>query len=143
MWIAGCREEDRQRNRLSELYLRFRTLYNRTVNTIQMYNIEFGEVYAEREKTDFQKLVDEALACYEECAGERIVWLRRPDGELPVRVDAGQMKQVISNILNNALVYTPENTKINISLTKEQGRESLKYPTAEAGLHRSYCKKHE
>ena len=46
-----------------------------------MYNIEFGEVYAEREKTDFQKLVDEALACYEECAGERIVWLRRPDGE--------------------------------------------------------------
>ena len=62
--IAGCREEDRQRNHLSELYLRVRTLYNRTVNTIQMYNIECGEVNAEREKTDFQKLVDEALACY-------------------------------------------------------------------------------
>ena len=132
--IAGCREEDRQRNRLSELYLRFRTLYNRTVNTIQMYNIEFGEVYAEREKTDFQKLVDEALACYEECAGERIVWLRRPDGELPVRVDAGQMKQVISNILNNALVYTPENTKIYISLTKEQGKGKLEISDSGSGI---------
>lgn len=132
--IAGCREEDRQRNRLSELYLRFRTLYNRTVNTIQMYNIEFGEVYAEREKTDFQKLVDEALACYEECAGERIVWLRRPDGELPVRVDTGQMKQVISNILNNALVYTPENTKIYISLTKEQGKGKLEISDSGSGI---------
>ena len=103
-----------------------------------------GEVYAEREKTDFQKLVDEALACYEECAGERIVWLRRPDGELPVRVDAGQMKQVISNILNNALVYTPENTKIYISLTKEQGKGKLEISDSGSGITPQLLpKKHE
>ena len=132
--VAEARDDESRFKKLSALFLKFRTLYNRTINTIQMYNVEFDVLKVNKTETEFGKLVDEALACYEECVGERIVWLKKPQGEVKVLVDFEQIEQVISNIINNALIYTSEDTKIYMSLTKEQGEGRLEIADSGSGI---------
>jgi len=42
-------------------------------------------------------------------------------GAVPVRVDAQRMQQVLANLLNNAVKYTPERGKILFNMTTEGG----------------------
>lgn len=54
-----------------------------------------------------------------------LVW-KKPQAKMPnVLADSSRLAQVITNLISNAIKYTPESGKVVVSLTKETG-ESLK-----------------
>jgi two-component system sensor histidine kinase KdpD len=90
---------------------------NRLVgDLLDMSRIESGALHPAREWEDIGDLVGGVLARMRPQLRGRPVHVRMPD-ELPlVWVNAGQIDQVLTNLLENALKYTPDQTPITIAV---------------------------
>jgi signal transduction histidine kinase len=81
---------------------------------------ESGTLKLRRELTDLAALIREILAGYQtesDTAGVRVE-MSLPEGELVIDVDPERIRQVISNLMNNALRYSPKNGLVKISLSR-------------------------
>lgn len=90
---------------------------------------ESGTLKLRREPTDLAALVREIAAGYQsqsDMAGVRVE-MSLPEGEMLLDVDPERIRQVISNLLNNALRYSPQNGLVRISLS-----ESISTPGKQA-----------
>jgi two-component system OmpR family sensor kinase len=68
-----------------------------------------------RKRVDVAELVGEAVQDARASAPERRIELHT-DGAVSVMGDPSQLKQVVSNLLRNALVHTPNGTDINVDV---------------------------
>ena len=81
-----------------------------------------GNIELEKEKVDIVQLLQQALAEHNETMSESTLQFRitKPDHPIPVVVDGKKMWRVFDNLIGNILKYSLENTRVYISLTKEQ-----------------------
>lgn len=84
-------------------------------NLLDMTRIEAGAIRLNSESCDVQDLVGCAMAAIEQRVGDRKVEIRLPDDLPPVPMDLVLMTQVLVNILDNALKYSPWESGIEIS----------------------------
>jgi two-component system sensor histidine kinase KdpD len=84
-------------------------------NLLDMTRIEAGAIPLNLEPCDFQELIGCALTPIEQRIGTRPVRVTLPE-ELPlVMVDLVLMTQVLMNLLDNTLKYSPQESDIRIS----------------------------
>jgi signal transduction histidine kinase len=57
-----------------------------------------------------------------------------PGPELPVRGDAGRLQQVVSNLVSNAIKFTPAGEQITIALTRDDARVRLEVSDTGKGI---------
>jgi two-component system sensor histidine kinase KdpD len=100
-------------------------------NLLDMTKLESGAVKVRKEMCDVEDLAGCALAAMERRLGDRRVDLRFPPMLPPVRLDMSLMTQVLVNLLDNALKYTPAESPIEISARAEG--ESLIIEVADHG----------
>lgn len=81
---------------------------------------EAGTMKLDRKPVDLCQLVSEAAEVYEFVAEEKGIRLRR-DLAAPcvVAVDANRLRQVVGNLLDNALKYTPNAGAISVSVRED------------------------
>jgi two-component system OmpR family sensor kinase len=77
-------------------------------------------------QVDLGALTDDAVADARVQAPTRPIDSERPDGPVFVHVDADRMRQVLANLIGNALTHTPETTAVHVRLERDTHR----------GLHR-------
>lgn len=84
---------------------------------------EAGMLRLEKEPTDLASLVDETLASFKPQADEAGVALTAgTEPNLPrIEIDATRIRQVLENLIANALRYTPRGGEIHLS-TQSQGQ---------------------
>ncbi len=88
-------------------------------NLLDMTRIEAGAVRLNLEPCDLQDLVGCALAALEpRLAGRKIV-VRLPEEPPPVRMDLVLMTQVLVNLIENCLKYSPAGSSIEITARTE------------------------
>ncbi len=98
---AACSEADR---------------LNRFVgNLLNMTRLEAGALQLRTEWYELQDLVGCALNALEQRIGPRPITTLLPDGLPPVMMDLVLMTQVLINVLDNALKYSPPGEEITIS----------------------------
>jgi signal transduction histidine kinase len=86
---------------------------------------ETGAMTLRREPVDLSDLVRQAVELYEDVAEERGVTIARQiEGDVSIPLDRNRMRQVLANLLDNAIKYTPEGGRIDISSTRD-GDEAL------------------
>ena len=86
---------------------------------------ETGTMALRRERTNLTDLVSQTVDLYEDLADDRGIAIdAQPDGELPVNVDRNRMRQVLANLLDNAVKYTPRDGRIEIAVAR-QGDEAV------------------
>jgi two-component system OmpR family sensor kinase len=76
-----------------------------------------------RKRVDLTELIAEAVEDARAAAPERQIRLK-VDGPATVMGDPAQLKQVISNLLRNALVHTPAASEIDVRIAS-QGQDAL------------------
>ncbi|ADI85238.2 sensor histidine kinase [Geobacter sulfurreducens] len=91
-------------------------------NLLDMTRLESGAIKLKRELSDVQDLIGCALAALERRIGERGIDVRlAPDLPL-VRIDMVLMTQVLVNLLDNALKYSPPDSGVEITARVDGGR---------------------
>jgi two-component system sensor histidine kinase KdpD len=88
-------------------------------NLLDMTRLEAGAVKLKRELCDVQDLVGCALAAIERRLGQRSIELDLPSDLPLVRMDMALMTQVLVNLLDNALKYSPPGGSIGVAAREE------------------------
>ena len=111
---------------MDELFARIEKASRRTLgladNFVQLARAESNEYRSE--EVDFQDLLFDATDEMWTLAKNKQIRLTTDiaDGEYPVRVDRGLMTRALTNLLSNAINYSPEGTRIacTLSITASQ-----------------------
>lgn len=86
-----------------------------------------GELTLQKERADLCVLVKECLDLYRHQAEAKEISLdlRLPAEPVECRIDTDRIRQVVTNVLDNAIKYTPEGKSILVELKRENGRVHL------------------
>jgi signal transduction histidine kinase len=94
---------------------------------LDIARIESGQLQLQIASCDLEHLVREIVQAHEVQAGEKGIELQLDLADLsgPVGLDRLQMTRVISNLLDNAIKYSPAKSRVRISLTQKGGEVIL------------------
>jgi signal transduction histidine kinase/putative methionine-R-sulfoxide reductase with GAF domain len=84
---------------------------------LDISRIQVGRLALERELTDLEPLVRGVVAAAQTRASQHPITLRT-DGALPALVDPLRLEQVVTNLLENAVKYSPEGSPIEVELAR-------------------------
>ena len=91
---------------------------------LDMTRIESGKLQLDRRPIDARAIVIDSVAALRSRIEQRHHALKMDLGEEPIVIDADptRLAQVVSNLVDNAAKYTPENGQIAVSLAREGGQ---------------------
>ena len=84
-------------------------------NLLDMTRLEAGQVSLKREVCDIQDLAGCAIAALEKRLGSRVVDVKLAENLPMVSLDMVLMTQVLINLLDNALKYSPPDSTVEIA----------------------------
>ena len=89
---------------------------------VDLTRVKVGKLRLEYQLVGLQPIIEEAVDAQRESADKKRVELISvlPGVPLQVEVDGGRINQVLTNLLNNAIKFTPAGGKVWVSLTADQ-----------------------
>jgi two-component system, OmpR family, phosphate regulon sensor histidine kinase PhoR len=123
--LAGALEDPANRRRFVEIIREHATRLARlTEDLLKLSRIEAGQLKLEFRPVSVTQLMESCVETAQLKAVPRQLALhvRLPEGLPPVRGDANSLQEVLQNLLDNALQYTPAGGKIEVSALCSDGR---------------------
>jgi signal transduction histidine kinase len=94
---------------------------------------ETGTMRLRRETTDIADLVRQTVELYEDVAEDKGVSIDIAiEGDVRADVDRNRMRQVLANLIDNAVKYTPEGGRVEIGARPEEG--GVRITVADTGI---------
>lgn len=92
-----------------------------TEDLLDIARIETGKLTLELERLDLQDAIEQAVGNVQARADRKRISLTvlMPSSSVAIEADAARLQQVLVNLLDNAIKYTPENGRIWIKMTLE------------------------
>lgn len=125
---ADRRKSDRHK---AEIVKRCAERMNRMIqDLLDLSSIEAGRLSLDVQATALAPVIQAAVdGCADAATAKRQhLDLKLPDGQIVVRCDGGRIIQVLSNLLGNAIKFTPAGGGLGVS-TESRGREVLVHVT--------------
>ncbi len=123
--LKGCKE------RAAEIYQESVRLNRLVTNLLEMTRLQAGTLTVNKEWCPVDEIIGAALSCMDDKLRNREVTTSISDDALLVPVDATLVQQVLVNLIDNAVKYTPEGSPIEISTI--QAEDSLLISVADRG----------
>ncbi len=103
---------------------RLRTLVD---HLLDLSAIEAGGVHLHLVPVDLARVVRDVVASFQPRAAERRITLhqRLPAGDVTARTDPERLTQILGNLLDNALKFTPAGGQVTVGLTAHRGLATL------------------
>jgi signal transduction histidine kinase len=113
---------EKQDEYLKDIYASGQHLLSLINDILDLSKIEAGRMELEPEDFDLPSAIDNALTLVRERAGRRGIMLGRAIDERvsTIRADERKVKQVLLNLLSNALKFTPEGGRIDVRATASE-----------------------
>jgi two-component system sensor histidine kinase KdpD len=108
-----------RRNFLQSIYEDADWLNELVENILQTTRFEAGKVKLNLEEEAAEEIITDAVTHVKKHALNYAINIKIPEEIILIRVDAILIRQVIVNLLNNAISYSPEGTIITISLFRD------------------------
>ncbi len=127
VWDEESRREflciiDEESDRLSELI----------GNLLDMSRLEAGELPVEPEPTDLQPIIEETAAEFQRMTGRHHIQVDLPRDVPLVMADSRRARQVLRNLVENAVKYSPDGGEIVISAQAKQ--DDLQVCVSDTGI---------
>jgi len=87
---------------------------------LDLQRIESGREAFHFERVDLREVLREGMALFTQAGGQHTLRLEVPDTLPPVQADKDRIRQVLSNILSNAIKFSPRGGEVTIG-TRQQG----------------------
>ncbi len=114
---------DKQQEMLTRASLKIHSLVDMASDLLDLSKIESGLITLEKKRIQFNELIHEQVIFHLETAGAKQIDIHfDPSPDLPpVHANQQNMEEVLSNLISNAIKYTPEGGKIHLTSTFENG----------------------
>ena len=89
---------------------------------LDVSRIETGRLEIRREPIDWPEFVADVVSHHHAIVGERRISLDLPRVQRTVQGDRDRLEQVLGNLLENAVKYSPEDSEVNVTITDEADR---------------------
>lgn len=122
--------DERHLERLEQDVARMERLVN---DLLDAGRLETGNLTLDRERLDLTALCEQA-AEEQMAASGRVVTLRLPNVPVEVEADAVRITQVLTNLLANALKYSPTEAPVSLTLSREHGVARVEVRDAGPGI---------
>jgi two-component system sensor histidine kinase KdpD len=111
--------ENNQTELLEEIDKASIRLNRQVENLLNMSRLETGMLKLKQDWCDINELIYTVIQKITQIKKEHIINFI-PDEKLPLfKLDAGLIEEIVQNLVTNAILYTPKNTFINISVSYE------------------------
>jgi two-component system phosphate regulon sensor histidine kinase PhoR len=123
--LSGALDEPANRRRFVEIIREHASRLARlTEDLLKLSRIEAGQLKLEFRPVSVTQLIESCVETAHLKAVPRQLALNVhvPEGLPPVRGDANSLQEVLQNLLDNALQYTPAGGKIDVSVASSDGR---------------------
>lgn len=112
---------DEQQKALEIVLRNINRLDNLIQDILDISRLESGAMKFISEKTDIPTLVNETIETMTFLASEKNIKINTHlESDLPkIIIDAGRIKQVMINIINNAIKFSKKDTQINLTIKKK------------------------
>jgi signal transduction histidine kinase len=94
-------------------------LQHLTADVLETTTIESGQAHYRPEPGDLRDVVSEAVQTARDANAGREIELRAPDGLVAVQMDAPRIRQVVTNLLENAVKSSPVDAPVVVTITTE------------------------
>jgi len=134
--LAGALEEPEHARKFLEIVFRHTERLGRLINDLtDLSNIELGKVTLRLAPTRLGNVVDSVMAIIEPRAASGGVTLavEVPDGLAAVRADLDRLVQILINLVDNAVKYTPRGGKVSVS-ARAAGEAMVEVAVADTGV---------
>ena len=123
-------DETRLRSILEETQILSRLIED--LRTLAM--AESGTLQLRREQTDLKALIRDTVGAYKTQAktAEINIELSPPEQDISIEVDPERIRQVLSNLITNALRYTPRSGLVQIGLMETSSRTDMEPDEAQS-----------
>ncbi len=103
---------------------------------LDVARISSGKMELRQERIELRAVLDSAIETSMPLvsAARHVLDVRMPDEDLPVMADATRIAQVVSNLLNNAVKYTPEGGRIELSMHRDGGQAVVTISDSGVGI---------
>ncbi len=127
---------EKQSEYLKDIYASGQHLLSLINDILDLSKIEAGRMELEATDFDLPSAIDNALTLVRERATRRGITLGRTiDDRLgPLRGDERKVKQVLLNLLSNALKFTPEGGRIDVSAHPQDGAAEIAVADTGVGI---------
>lgn len=106
--------EENKVNLLSEISVATLRLNQQVENLLNMSRLESGFIQLKKDWCDINELIYTPVKRLEENLKHHVLKIEIPDNLPLFKLDAGLMEQVLYNLINNAIIYTPQGSVILI-----------------------------
>jgi two-component system OmpR family sensor kinase len=104
-------------------------------NLLTLSRADAGRLVMERRPTDLAAVAAKALQAHAARAAARNVALRLDaDGPAPVEGDADRLREVVDNLLDNAIRVAPAHSTVRVGVARDGGRCAVEVEDAGPGL---------
>lgn len=111
-----------RKNFLQSIYEDASWLNELVENILQTTRFDAGKVKLNLEEEAAEEIISDAVAHVKKHASHYNIHVSIPDEIILIKVDGILIRQVIVNLLNNAINYSPEETEITVSLYRKEDR---------------------
>ena len=128
---ASVLDAAKRRQLYTSIYDDSMWLANLVENLLSVSRIENGTIRLKMEPELLEEVFQEALTHLDRKAKEHTITVELPDDMLMAKMDARLIVQVVINIVNNAIKYTPPGSHVQVSARKRG--ESVEVRIADDG----------
>ncbi len=128
---ASVLDAAKRRQLYTSIYDDSMWLANLVENLLSVSRIENGTIRLKMEPELLEEVFQEALTHLDRKAKEHTITVELPDDMLMAKMDARLIVQVVINIVNNAIKYTPPGSHVQVSARKRG--ESVEVRIADGG----------
>ena len=138
--MAGPLNNDDQKEFLKDIYESGQHLLSLINDILDLSKVEAGKMDLEETKISIETLLKNTMDLFKEKTFKHGIALVRDIGisaeEDVFRGDARKIKQVLFNLVSNAVKFTPDSGKISIGVRKVQidGSKSIEFSVADTGI---------
>jgi signal transduction histidine kinase len=118
----GPRLAEWQSEAIAEIDLGSDRLTRLTTDLLDVVRLQAGQVVLHRQPLDLVSITQRVIAALQRTTDRHQLTFRGPASlsELLVQVDGDRIEQVLSNLLTNAIKYSPQGGEVEVTMHKEE-----------------------
>src|SRR3989344_3420528 len=133
----GKIEDQSHRAVIEKIYAASQNLVRMIEDFLDISKIEKGDMTYQFEKIDLKKLCEEVVEKLKDSlktGGFKFRITTGSEGDLIVTADPGKLRQILFNLIDNAIKYTPKGGDIKISLAKDEKKGKIFFTIRDNGI---------